>query len=74
MKYVKVHKPGTSKTQLVEVDKVDFYKQYGWEPVVTEVKASVKPRKTAQSKPAVDEVVVATESDEEVGTDDTKGE
>ena len=74
MKYVKVHKPGTNKSQLVEPEKVDFYRQYGWEPVVTEVTATVKPRKTAQSKPAVETVEVTAVSDEVVGDDTNKGE
>lgn len=74
MKFVKIHKPGTTKTQLVEADRVDFYRQYGYEPMVIEIKATVKPRKTAKPEPAVEEVVVSTESIEEVGTDDDKGE
>lgn len=67
MKYVKVHKPGTGKTQLVESDKVDFYRQYGWEPVVIEAKAHARsPKKTVKPEPTVDTGV----SIEEVGTDD----
>jgi hypothetical protein len=70
-KYIKVHKPGTNKTQMVEVDKVDFYRQYGWEPVVVEITATLKPpKKTAKPKPAVEEV----SSVEEVGTEDIKGD
>jgi hypothetical protein len=58
-KYVKVVKPG--KSQMVEADRVDFYKQFGWEPEVVEVTAKLKPpKKTVQPEPAVDE---------EVGTD-----
>lgn len=58
MSYIKLIKPGTTKTQLVEADQVDFYKQYGWEPEVAEVVALLKPRKkTAKPEPAVDEEV-----------------
>ena len=72
MKYIKVIKPGTTKTQLVEADKVDFYRQYGWEPEITEVSARLKPRKnTAKAEPAVED----TSSEQEVGTqDELKGE
>ncbi len=72
MKYQKLHKPGTTKTQLVEVDRVDFYRQYGWEPVIEEVTAELKPRKkTVKAEPAVED----TSSQEEVGTqDDNKGD
>ena len=72
MKYVKLHKPNTTKTQLVEVDRVDFYRQYGWEPVDEEITAVLKPRKkTVKAEPAVED----TSSQEEVGTqDDNKGE
>ena len=74
MKLVKVHKPGTNKSQLVEADKIEFYKQYGYEPVVIEAKATVKPiKKTAKPEPAVEEVAEAVTSIQEVG-DDTKGE
>jgi hypothetical protein len=70
-KYIKVMKPGTTKSQLVEAEKVDFYRQYGWEPAVVEVVAKLRPpKKTAQPEPAVD----ATASVEVVGTDDNKGE
>jgi hypothetical protein len=70
-KYVKVHKVGTNKTQLVEADKVDFYRQYGWEPVVTEVTAVLRPpKKSVKPKPTVEE----QSSVEEVGTEDIKGE
>ena len=72
MKYIKVIKPGTSKNQLVEADKVDFYRQYGWEPAVQEVTAVVKPRKnTVKAEPAVE----VNASEQEVGTqDELKGE
>lgn len=73
MKYIKLIKPGTGKSQLVEPEKVDFYRQYGWEPQAqdTEVRAVLKPRKkTAKAEPAVEEV----SSLEEVGTQDDKGE
>lgn len=72
MKYIKVTKPGTTKSQLVEADRVDFYRQYGWEPVVQEVTAVVRPRKnTAKAEPAVED----TSSEQEVGTqDELKGE
>jgi hypothetical protein len=74
MKLVKVHKPGTNKSQLVEADRVEFYRQYGYEPVVVEVKATVKPvKKTAKPEPAVEEVAEAAPSVEVVG-DDNKGE
>lgn len=57
--YVKVVKPG--KSQVIEADKVDFYRQYGWEPEITEpapVTAVLKPaKKTVTPKPAVEEVV-----------------
>ena len=53
-KYVKAIKPGTTKSQLVELDKVDFYRQYGWEP--EQVKVS-KPKKTVQPEPTVEEEV-----------------
>lgn len=71
MKYVKIHKPNTTKTQLVEADSVDRYRQYGWEPVIEEITAELKPRKkTVKPEPTVD----AGASQEEVGTDDNKGE
>lgn len=74
MKLVRVHKPGTNKSQLVEADRVDFYRQYGYEPVVVEVKATVKPvKKTAKPEPAVEEVAEAATPVQEVG-DDNKGE
>lgn len=74
MKLVKVHKPGTNKSQLVDADKIDFYRQYGYEPVVVEAKATVKPlKKTAKPEPAVEEAAEAVASIQEVG-DDTKGE
>lgn len=58
MSYIKVIKPGTTKTQLVEAEKIEFYKQYGWEPVVTEVAAVLKPaKKTAKPNPAVEQEV-----------------
>ena len=71
-KYVKLIKPGTNKTQMVEPERVDFYSQYGWEPESQEVVAVLKPpkRKTVKPEPTVDAVA----SDEEVGTDDNKGE
>jgi len=76
--YVKVVKPGTSKTQMVEADKVDFYRQYGWEPEAAEVVAKLKaPKKTAKAEPAVEYTLSVdaevVESNEEVGTD-IKGE
>lgn len=64
--YVKMSKPGTNKTQLVEADKVNFYRQYGWEPAVVEITAKLRaPKKTVMPKPTVEE---------EVGTEDIKGE
>lgn len=75
--YVKVVKPNTNKSQMVEADKVDFYRQYGWEPEVAEVAAKLKaPKKTAKAEPAVDytlSVDAEVVSNEEVGTD-IKGE
>jgi hypothetical protein len=69
--YVKMSKPGTHKTQLVEADKVDFYRQYGWETAVTEVTAVLRPpKKSVKPKPTVEE----QSSVEEVGTEDIKGE
>lgn len=74
MKLIRIHKPGTNKSQLVEADRVDFYRQYGYEPAVTEVKAALKPaKKTAKPEPAVEEVAEAATPVQEVG-DDTKGE
>ena len=71
-KYVKVIKPGTNKTQMVESDRVDFYRQWGWEPEVKEVTVVLRApkRKTVKPEPAVDTGV----SVEVVGTDDNKGE
>lgn len=67
-KYVKLIKPGTNKTQMVETDRVDFYRQYGWEP---EEKIVLRaPKKTVKPEPTVD----VSASEEEVGTDDNKGE
>ena len=58
MKYTKVIKLGTNKNQMVETDRVDFYRQYGWEPVVEEVTAVLKPaKKTVKPIPAVEEEV-----------------
>lgn len=65
MKMTKMIKPGTTKTQVVESDRVDFYRQYGW--TLEQVQA---PKKTAKAEPAVEE----QSSVEEVGTDDTKGD
>ena len=71
MKYIKVIKPGTGKSQLVEADKVDFYKQYGWEQEFQEVSAVLKPRKkTAKAEPAVE----GDSSQEEVSKDELKGD
>lgn len=71
MKYVRVIKPGTNKSQLVEADRVEFYKQYGWEPVVQEITAVVRPRKnTAKAEPAVE----VNTSEQEVGKDEIKGD
>lgn len=71
MKSIKLIKPGTTKTQLVEPDKVNFYRQFGWEPEEQDITAVLKPRKkTAQPKPAVEGT---TPSEEEVG-DDNKGD
>lgn len=73
MKYTKLIKPGTTKTQMVESDRVDFYRQYGWEPEIQEeVTAVLRPRKkTAKAEPAVEDV----SSQEEVGTqDELKGD
>ncbi len=77
-KYTKVHKPGTNKTQMVEADRVDFYRQYGWEPleqITAELKA---PKKTAKSKPAVEYTMTVepevVDSVEEVGDDTIKGD
>jgi hypothetical protein len=70
-KYIKVIKPGTNKSQMVEVERIDFYRQYGWEPESQEVIAVLRPpKKTAKPKPAVEEV----SSVEEVGTEDIKGD
>lgn len=70
MKYVKMQK-SPNKTQLVEADRVDFYRQYGWEPVITQVTAHARaPKKTVKPEPAVEE----GSSEQEVGTDDTKGD
>lgn len=71
-KYVKVIKPGTNKTQMVEADRVDFYRQYGWEPEQQEVMVVLRSpkKKTVKPEPTVDAVA----SIEEVGTDDNKGE
>jgi len=53
---------------------VEFYRQYGYEPVVIEAKATVRPlKKTAKPEPAVEEEVAVVTSIQEVG-DDTKGE
>jgi hypothetical protein len=72
--YVKVIKPGTNKSQMVEADRVDFYRQYGWEPEVAEVTAKLKaPKKTAKAEPAVEYTLSVdaevVDSVEEVGTD-----
>lgn len=67
MKYTKLIKPGTTKTQMVESDRVDFYRQYGWQPEIT---AAAPKKKTAKAEPAVEDV----SSNQEVGTEDTKGE
>jgi hypothetical protein len=77
-KYTKVHKPGTNKTQMVESDRVDFYRQYGWEPEAAEVVAKLKaPKKTAKAEPAVEYTLSVdaevVDAKEEVGTD-IKGE
>lgn len=75
MKYVKLVKPGTNKSQVIETDKVDFYRQYGWEPAVQEVTAVLRPRKkTAKTEPAVEEVAEAAPSVEEVGNDEQQGD
>lgn len=75
--YVKVIKPGTNKTQMVEADKVDFYRHYGWEPEAAVVTAKLKaPKKTAKAEPAVEytlSIDAEVVSNEEVGTD-IKGE
>jgi hypothetical protein len=67
MKYTKVIKPGTNKSQMVETERVDFYRQYGWEPAVVEVTAKLKAPKTKTVMP-----IPAVE--EEVGNDDIIGE
>lgn len=73
MKYVKLHKPGTKKTQSVEADRVDFYRQYGWEPIDTEVKAVLRPsKKKTEIAPAVD-AAPDVASDKE-GEDTIQGE
>lgn len=76
--YVKVHKIGTNKTQMVEADRVDFYRQYGWEPATDIVAVLKAPKKTAKSKPAVEYTMsvdaVVVDSLEEVGDDTNKGE
>jgi len=70
MKYTKLIKPGTTKTQMVETDRVDFYRQYGWEPEIQEEAPRPK-KKTAKAEPAVED----TSSVEEVGTqDEIKGD
>ena len=68
MKYTKIIKPNTTKTQIIESDRVDFYRQYGWEPEITEVPVK---KKTVKAEPAVE---VTVTSSQEVGTDDNKGE
>lgn len=76
--YVKVVKPNTNKSQMVEADRVDFYRQYGWEPEAVEVAAKLKsPKKTAKAEPAVEYTLSVdaevVDANEEVGTD-IKGE
>jgi hypothetical protein len=61
---VKVVKPGTNKNQLVEPDKIDFYRQFGWEPeqpIVVTAKPTKK--KTVEPEPAVEEEVGTITSD-----------
>lgn len=79
MKYTRLIKPGTTKSQIVESDRVDFYRQYGWEPEdsVVEVTATVYPvkKKTAKSTPAVEyTLMVNADSQEEVVTNDNQGD
>lgn len=79
MKYTRLIKPGTSKTQIVESDRVDFYRQYGWLPetAVVEATAVVYPvkKKTAKSTPAVEyTLMVNADSPEEVVTNDNRGD
>lgn len=79
MKYTRLIKPGTGKTQIVESDRVDFYRQYGWEPEtsVVEATAVVHPvkKKTAKSTPAVEyTLMVNADSPEEVVTNDNRGD
>lgn len=70
--YVKVIKPNTNKSQMVEADRVDFYRQYGWEPEAP-ISAKLKaPKKTAKAEPAVDytlSIDAEVVSSKEVGTD-----
>ena len=55
-KFVKLNKPGTTKYQSVESEKVDYYRQFGWEPVEPqEEKIVLHPaKKTAKKQPAVE--------------------
>lgn len=59
MKFIKLHKPGTTKTTLVSPEHVEQHRIYGWEPVEpVEIKAVLKPRKkTVKSEPTVDQEV-----------------
>ena len=53
MKYTTVVKQGTTKTQLIETDRVEFYRQYGWEPV----EGNPVKTKPAKPEPAVEQEV-----------------
>lgn len=73
MTRIKIIKPGTNKSQLVNPDKVDFYRQYGYVPE-SEPQLAPAPKsrkKTVKAEPAVED----TSSVEEVGTqDELKGD
>lgn len=67
MTRIKLVKPGTTKSQLVKPDQVDFYRQYGYVPEsdLQETPAPKSKKKTVTPPPAVEE---------EVGTDDNIGD
>lgn len=65
MTRIKLIKPGTTKTQLVNEDQVDFYRQYGYVPEAEKQPAPKPKKKTVTPAPAVEE---------EVGIDDNKGD
>jgi hypothetical protein len=67
MTRIKIIKPGTTKSQLVKADLVDFYRQYGYVPEsdLQETPAPKSKKKTVSPAPAVEE---------EVGNDENIGE